>query len=139
MFKSRKISIIILCTVVATGAFLSARTANAYPSCPPGVECPNDGSMHYRHQGHDRSSSQQPNEDQSMEWRHRHRHDYSDNGVGFGIYLNSGYGDGYYGDGYGYNDGYGDGYRWRHHRHCRTIKIWRNHHPVWVKRCRWHH
>ena len=58
---------------------------------------------------------------QQSDWRRRH-HRYSDFNPSVGIYLNSGYGD-------------DNGYGWRHHRHCRTVKIWRHHHPVWVKKC----
>jgi len=40
------------------------------------------------------------------------------------------------GNGHGYGNHYG---HWNHgrHRHCRMVKTWRHHHPVWVQRCGW--
>ena len=139
MFKSRVFSIFALSAILATGAFFSFGTANAALGCHTDLECQNDG-LRPPHRGNDGTGGRNSNDSQSMNWRRNHHGDYSNNGVGFGIYLNDGYGDGYghgygYDDGYGYNDGYGDDYAWRHHRHCRTVKIWRHHHPVWVKRC----
>jgi hypothetical protein len=41
----------------------------------------------------------------------------------------------------GVNVGNGNGYgnQWNHgrhrHNHCRMVKTWRHHHPVWVQQC----
>ena len=131
MFKSSVFSTIALGTVLVTGAFMTAGPASAVPACPAGVVCTNDGQndgqMHKRRHVTDGSGMQQSGDNQSTDWRRRHRHGYSDNNnVGVGIYVNTG-------------DGYGYGNRWHHRRHCRMIKIWRHHHPVWVKKCFWPH
>lgn len=120
MFKSKMFSTLALGTVLVTGAFMTAGVASAVPACPPGVVCQNDGKMH-RPPVTDGSGAQQSGDNQSMDWRRRH-HRYSNNNVGLGIYVNT-----------------GDGYGYRHHRRCKIVKIWRHHHPVWVKKCFWPH
>ena len=143
MVKSKFFSTLALTTVLATGAFITSGPANAVPACPAlrlvsQNDGNNDGQMHRRHHVPDGADMQQSGDNQSMDWRRRHHHDYSDNNPQFGIYVNNGYN-----DGYGYNEDYGVGYgygnRWHHRRHCRVIKIWRHHHPVWVKKCFWPH
>ena len=127
MFKAKIFSTIALGTVLVTGAFMTAGVANAAPACPSGVVCQNDGKMHRPHgtggSGMQNSgdSVQHSSDNRSMDWRRRH-HNYSNNNPSFGIYVNT-----------------GDGYGYRHHRRCKMVKIWRHHHPVWVKKCYWPH
>lgn len=128
MIRKPILTAIAISAFIMSGAILNSETANSAPGCLDGVSCaPQVGSMHKPHSapgqpGMQSSGDNHPSGDSHpMHWRHRN-HGYSNDNVGFGIYVNQEY---------GYNGG------WHHRQHCRMVKVWRHHHRVWVKRCYW--